>query len=162
MSAFQEIVTEGKLEVGESSIPVFRLANNRKAFEQQAFYYFLKRKKIKENLGYFLGLSRLRKYLPKSFLERKDIIGKRDDELIPILLTEEVLYILNALINAALQKDLGQTWTIAYENAQLLLLAFANEGISATVDRAIEENPPMSIKRFNEVMKRIIVFTFKN
>lgn len=154
-----KIQAEGRLKIGAEQIPVFLLENGTHAVNLSALYQYLTGKPGK-GVRHALKLSNLNKHLPAKMLNAPEFSGVINDEEIRLFTSTELLQLCNAVVMASFKGHLSQTWQRAHLKVQLLLVAFASDGMEKVIARAIKNNPLLTAREFAQHMDMLLNYKY--
>lgn len=131
--------TQGILSVDGVDIVVYQLEDGQLAAGQAAIYRFLTAGSTSTISRHQLGVSNLGKYLPKKMLSDSELAMDAAVRPIRLFTAAEWLNLCKAVIMADFDGKIKQKWSAAPRRAQLLLLLFAESGITQTMKKVLKK-----------------------
>src|SRR5690606_25442749 len=108
-----------------------------------------------------LKLSKLSHYLPKRMLDQTELAIEAGVKSIRLFTADEWLNLCSVILEAEADHKLGKKWTYAPKQVQTLLLLFARDGISKTIEKAITIKPVTTDTSFEQHLIRLLDFNVK-
>jgi hypothetical protein len=155
-----KVLAQGIIQAGDTPILVYKLEDGTLAVGQSAIIKYLTCGATAVN-RHQLKLSKLNYYLPKRMLDHADLAIEGGVKSIRLFTADECLTLCSGILKAEADGKLAKKWTYAPKQVQTLLLLFARDGITKTIEKAITVNPVTTDTSFEQHLIRLLDFNVK-